>query len=328
MALLGGLAGVTWEWRRAQVNFRDAQQQRNEADRQRALAEASARKAHQAFDEAFTQVSESKLIDVPGVQPLRHQLLQAALRYYQEFLAQRHHDPALQADLTAAHFRAATLLLALDQGRQALAELRQGLDLADVLLADHAADSELPLRLAGFVRSIRRVHYYGALSSEPLRDEETLQRAIARWQAFTGDYPGQAGFRSDLALLHLLHGEMLRSSNRVDEALAAFQSARGLMEELVGQAPAVNLYQALLQQAYSETTDLLSACGRPQEREAVHRAAVAFFDREASTHPAVARLRLCLASALNDWAHFLHLGTGRLEEEERATRRATSGGAH
>jgi serine/threonine-protein kinase len=335
-SLLGGLAGVTWEWRRAEVNFRDARHQRDEADQQRNLAEANARKAHQAFDEAFTQVSESKLIDVPGAQPLRHQLLQAALRYYQDFLAQRHDDPALQADLTAAHFRVASLFLALDQGNQALAELRAGLDLADTLLPPYSSLSpsegeraqgegvnpDLPLRLAGFARSIRRVHYTLWLSSEPLRDDGTLPRAIRRWQSFARDYPGEAGFRSDLALLYLLHGETLRNANRVDDALASFQSARDLSEKLVGEAPAMQLYQALLDQAYSETTGLLTACGRTQEREAVHRAAVAFFDQQASAHPIVARLRLSLASALNDLAGFLLRSTGRVAEAEQAIRRA------
>jgi serine/threonine-protein kinase len=320
--LLAGLGGVSWQWRRAEVNFRDARLRREEADGQRALAEQNARKAHQAFDEAFTQVSESKLIDVPGAQPLRQQLLQSALRYYQDFLARRHDDPALQADVTAAHFRTAAVLLALDQGDRALAEMRKGLDLADRFLQAHGGESELPLRLAGFVHSIRRIHYYGALSSQPLRDRETLQRTIEHWQAFARDFPGEPAFRSDLALLHLLHGEMLRSAGRTEESLAAFQRAGGLMEALVRQAPTVHLYRALLEQAYSESADLLGACGRQQEREAVHRSAVTFFDRQASAHPEIAGLRLGLASALNDLASSIDRAGGRPQEEEQIIRRS------
>src|SRR5579872_7092066 len=59
------------------------------AKREREKAEANLQKTRQVVEEYFTMVSESKLFDVPGLQHLRHQLLQAALRYYQEFADQK-----------------------------------------------------------------------------------------------------------------------------------------------------------------------------------------------------------------------------------------------
>ena len=49
-------------------------------NRERAKAEANFRQARAAVDEYFTTVSESKLLNVPGLQPLRKELLDAAQR--------------------------------------------------------------------------------------------------------------------------------------------------------------------------------------------------------------------------------------------------------
>src|SRR5262249_38679582 len=51
LALLTGVAGITWQWLRAEANLEVARQQQQRAD-------DNARTAHQAFEEAFTRVSE------------------------------------------------------------------------------------------------------------------------------------------------------------------------------------------------------------------------------------------------------------------------------
>src|SRR5262249_53508869 len=55
-------------------------------NRERARAEASFRQAKQAVDDYFTTVSESQLLEVPGLQPLRKELLERAQKYYEQFL--------------------------------------------------------------------------------------------------------------------------------------------------------------------------------------------------------------------------------------------------
>ncbi len=60
-------------------------------------AETSFQLARKAVDDFFTQVSETTLLNVPGLQPLRKDLLQVALVYDQEFLKQRGHDPCAEA---------------------------------------------------------------------------------------------------------------------------------------------------------------------------------------------------------------------------------------
>ncbi len=56
-------------------------------------------------DEMFTQVSEDVLLNQPGMQRVRKDLLQRARKYYELFLAESGDDASLKDDLGLAHFR-------------------------------------------------------------------------------------------------------------------------------------------------------------------------------------------------------------------------------
>jgi len=80
-------------------------EQRRQADAARREAEVNFGRALRAVDESFTKISESQLLTVPGLQPLRHDLLQSARSFYEEFVRERSDDPALRAELAAAQLR-------------------------------------------------------------------------------------------------------------------------------------------------------------------------------------------------------------------------------
>jgi eukaryotic-like serine/threonine-protein kinase len=95
---------------------RVAESQRQAADAQRTIAEGARRTAEaekkraeenfrqtrHAVDRYFTLISESRLADVPGAQPLRKELLSAALDYYQRLPKVESDDVEVQAELAAA----------------------------------------------------------------------------------------------------------------------------------------------------------------------------------------------------------------------------------
>jgi serine/threonine-protein kinase len=297
-ALLGGIAGVAWQWRRAEINLQAAHVQRGRAD-------ANARKARQAFDEAFTQISESKLINVPGVQPLRQELLLAALRYYQEFVEEARDDPELQADLAAAQFRVACVNIFLDRDAEAWAALKEGLDRVEKLLAAHHKNHELPKRLAGFLQSASRLHSFVGSELKLSRNDGTLQRAIQLWAGFAQDYPDVRGFRSDLALLYLLQVEQLRNQAALEEAVANCSTAFALAKGLIREEPATGVYYQIIDRACSSATKLLRSSGKPQNAVPLLREAVAFLEEQAGQHPDVPRLGRALASMLVDLGYCL-----------------------
>ena len=94
-----------------------------QAEAQRA-GRGQLRPPHRAVDDSFTKVSESKLLDVPGLQPLRLDLLKSALAFYDEFLKERGDDAALQADPLQTRLRTGHILVMLGRMDDATAAFR------------------------------------------------------------------------------------------------------------------------------------------------------------------------------------------------------------
>src|SRR5262249_10506443 len=150
LSLIVGTMVSTWQAVRASQAERLAQEQRQlaerqaiEADRARSAAEAQRqragtnfRKARQAGAEYFTLISESKLLDVPGLQPLRKQLLEAALRYYQEFLNQHSADPNVRVELAATYLRVAQVYMQNNRTDDSIRTLRQAIPILQALLRE------------------------------------------------------------------------------------------------------------------------------------------------------------------------------------------------
>ena len=132
-----------------------AEQQKNraedalaEVEKQKQRAEANFEKARHAVDEYLTQVTESELLTVPGLQPLREDLLEAALTFYDEFTKERNDEPALQRDLASAHFRLGLISRELgkqEESNQANAEATR---LYEQLRQTEPSDQDLQVSLA------------------------------------------------------------------------------------------------------------------------------------------------------------------------------------
>ena len=75
--------------------------------RRRSDAKANLARARAAVDDYLTTISESRLLKspLPGLQPLRKELLTTALKYYEDFVSRNQDDPGLRADLAAATLR-------------------------------------------------------------------------------------------------------------------------------------------------------------------------------------------------------------------------------
>src|SRR5262249_30288298 len=112
----------------AEANFQTAEQQRLRAEenaqaaqRQRDRAEENFQKAMQAVDLMLTRVSEDRdrLRYEPGMEPVRRQLLQDALAFYQGFLQEKSDDPAVRRGTVDAYARLGIIQEMLDENAAA-----------------------------------------------------------------------------------------------------------------------------------------------------------------------------------------------------------------
>jgi serine/threonine protein kinase/tetratricopeptide (TPR) repeat protein len=94
--------------------------QRQHAESAKKLADQNFREARQAVEELLTKVSEGRLKHLPGMQPLRKELLESALKYYQGFVDKYGDDPDLKKDLAAAYTRVAGILTEVGSRKDAL----------------------------------------------------------------------------------------------------------------------------------------------------------------------------------------------------------------
>src|SRR5205085_10100166 len=92
----------------------------NEATAQKKKAEHNYQLARQAVDRYHTEVSESVLLDEPGMQPLRKKLLEAARDYYDKFVQERGQEPDVHGELGKAIFRLAQITGDIDSELKAI----------------------------------------------------------------------------------------------------------------------------------------------------------------------------------------------------------------
>src|SRR5262249_31365435 len=137
---------------------------RTERQRQRAeahFAEAQRQRdlARKAVDEYFIKVSENTLLQspLPGLQPLRKQLLGSALKYYQEFTRQGGDDPALRAELAQAYFRVGSITAEIGSKDEALKALHRARDLYQALSDADPQNASVRNELAKTYRGIGRI---------------------------------------------------------------------------------------------------------------------------------------------------------------------------
>lgn len=93
-------------------------------NRQKARADAQFHRARQAVDESFTQISEQRLLHVPGLQPLRTELLASTMKYYRDFYAEQRDDPTLELEMANTALRLGEIHAELNQSVEALKYLR------------------------------------------------------------------------------------------------------------------------------------------------------------------------------------------------------------
>jgi serine/threonine-protein kinase len=207
-----------------------------EVVRQSQLARRNFLKARQAVDDSFTRISENALLKspLPGLQPLRKELLESTLRYYQDFVGEAADDPAVRSELAAAYLRAGSIDAELGSYQDALKEFDSARELYQELVKVMPDDRGLRIALAECDQKAGLAFYDQDRYPEcvPL-----LLRAIALEERLVRQAPGDTRLVAALAASHNKLFAGLFMLGRHEEADPHYHAAVSLRERLVALEP-------------------------------------------------------------------------------------------
>ena len=275
-----------------------AENERTEADKQRAAAEANFQKARIAVDKYFTLVSESTLLDVPGLQPLRKDLLEAALQFYEGYTQERGSDPNLLVDLAVTYLRLGQVYLALDRTNDCVAATSKALDLVTRLRRDHPQAREQVRKLAGFWKGQRWAQGRLEMPQDTAAAWLAMLTLEATWKELASEYPAEVGFQVDLAMIQTLMGGLLSWNDRSNDANRYYRNAIAIGENLVSKDPTAPQYRADLAVVIQLLVNNLASTGPADDALALTRRAVQLGESLLAEQRNIPSHRSALASSL------------------------------
>jgi serine/threonine protein kinase len=318
IALISGTVVSTWQAIRATRAERVAEAERNETERQRAAAEEHFQQARESVNDYFTSVSESKLLDVPGLQPLRKELLDSALSYYQRFIEKYGDNPLLQAELAAAYVRVGSITSSIGSQEQALKSL-------DLAVASYQGLLRQDPAATAYSEGLASAHHWrGAVLADTARlddAEASYRRALEIYSTLVGEIPGNAAHQAHLANTLASLGRVQSLLARPAEAEESFRRTLTIYEQLANDFPDASTYQAGIASAHRHIAETQRKVGRMSEAEVSNQRAVELYEKLVRENPTTSEYRAQLAQAFND-LNVVHVETGRLSDAEVSFQRA------
>ncbi len=258
--------------------------------RLRAESEENFRQAQQAVDNYFTRVSESALLDQPGLQPLRKDLLNEAVKYYETFRREHSDDPRVQAEVAAAYLRLSQMHMVMGDADESVRSLQVGLDLVDQLAQSQSDFGQFSGLSAGVFRGPRYDRRNSALPSDPRQAVELLARGCTTWERLVQREPDVPGFRRDLAgfYFHLAIANLVIGD--IASAIDYMGKSRTIWEQMVKENPTNADYRAELAIATCDLGDILEKAKRPNEAGQIYVRGLELCPDSPRLHGALARL--------------------------------------
>jgi eukaryotic-like serine/threonine-protein kinase len=193
-------------------------------------AEFNFHKAREAVDEYFTKVSQSKLLNVPGLQPLRKELLESAQKYYQDFLRDRGGDPTVRADAAEAWYRLGSITHDIGSPSDALDQLQKSEGLYEALARDQPDEIRHLYKLAMCLNDICRLHHELGSVADWLA---AILRATAIREEVVRREPAVPEYQKELAISYANLGLAYTNQGKLDDAIESLRKSLQIYERLI-----------------------------------------------------------------------------------------------
>jgi serine/threonine protein kinase len=278
-----------------------ADEKRREAETQRQQARANFRQARQAVDELLTRVGHERLAHLPHMEQVRRELLEAAVRYYREFVHQAGDDPEVRYEAGRDFRMLGKIYAQLGRGNEAEQAFREGVTLNQKLTADFPNKPIYQHELA------RGYHELGALlrAKQPKDAEEYFYRALRLQKKLVAESPDRPEYQSSLGGDYNGLGLSLVQTGQRPDAEKAFRAAIAPLKKLVADDPSVVQYQSDLAICNNNLANLLAETNRPRDAEKLWRENLDLWKQLAERDPSVPDHRSKLALTCSNLGLFL-----------------------
>jgi serine/threonine protein kinase/tetratricopeptide (TPR) repeat protein len=321
---------------------------------ERALAaeresQSNFRMARQTVDQYLTTVSESQLLTVPGMQPLREDLIDSARRFYEQFVEDQQQDADLREGLALTYLRLGnleremrrsdraqmyhakaqkeleSLIQRADRSRTRLRNLaevyrQQGkfapaVRLCNLVLQEDPQDRETQLLLASIYNSI-------GIDREDLAERIGIYRkAFAIRRGLVQLDPTNAEYLGDFSSTLNNVGVLLNRQGQRRRGLEMYQLAVKYVDQAFALAPYSMLYGRFAAISHRNIASSAANLGLEDEAERSYRAVADTWHTMAVNNPTIAEYKSERYRALQQMANYQR-AIGQDEQAVRTLRRA------
>jgi serine/threonine-protein kinase len=262
---------------RAEDSEREAGLRRDEAQTQRDRAEANFKLAHQAVDQYLTKVSTNTLLNQPGMQPLRKELLTSALPFYQRFVEERQGQLAARFELAEAYERLGYITYEAGSWAKALPFYQKAAALLEELRRANRSEKDYARRLSVVYRQLALVCH---LNNQADAAERYMKAAQDLSNGLDGDRRRQLNTLLSQAALWVVPNQAARAEE-------GYRKALKLAEDLTAANPGDPELQQWLGAACVGLGQACQAQGRLPEAEPLVQRGEAIFRQLAVRYPTV-----------------------------------------
>jgi serine/threonine protein kinase/tetratricopeptide (TPR) repeat protein len=312
-----GLTVSTWliwqEQDRTRAALRQSQTNYEQAEAMRGLD-------RQAVEDYLTAVSESMLLksELPGLQPLRKELLEHALRYYQRFLEQKGDDPQFGAEAASAYFRVGSINEEIGSRVDALRAFEKARDLYEALTRQSPQAPTLAVALAKTHRQIGRLHWANGAIQPAL---QSVRQALALSEELTRTHPEEVEAWAEVARCYDGVATLQGDQSQTTAELETRQRVVALWRQIVREYPDAFALEDELAEALSKMCRVHYTLGHLDEAVEALQKAIAIEERLVREHPRETRFLSHLAYFYGGQG-YLQRSRGQLTEMVDSFRRA------
>jgi tetratricopeptide (TPR) repeat protein/tRNA A-37 threonylcarbamoyl transferase component Bud32 len=273
-----------------------AERHRAEAERQGGQAESNFELARAAVDQMLREVGQDVLADEPGMEQKRKALLEKALGFYRQFLAQRAADAKVREATGKVYQQTADIHRWLGEYEAAETDYRAALAIFERLRGQRQDDADLRRHLAychNYLGVVLR-----NLGNHP-EARAAYDTALRLQEALVGEHPANLADQLEFATTYFNRGIWRKHQGQRRRAEADLRRAVLLLEEtyLAGRFGKDLHYRQTLGRAYlnlgTELTD-------PLEARRAYGRAIALQGELVRRHPRSATLRYELATSFHN----------------------------